>query len=292
MILVTGATGTVGSSLVAALRAAGHEVKALVQSFAAVPSSWENKVPVVVADLGDPSSLQAAMTGVDAVYLLVPADPMMARYERNVIDAAKDAAGRPRVVLHAAAGFDHKPNAVRFLNAHAQGFAELRASGLPWTVLAPNGFMQNIFGMAAMVADGVLALPAGDAAVSYVDAVDVATAAATVLTTDGHDDAVYTLTGPDAVTHALIAQRLGHVLGYPVRYQPIGEEQARTGTSAGGGSAAWLRDGMIELFGVYRSGAASAVTGDLPRLVGRPARALDSFLATHAAALMRAARTT
>ena len=286
MILVTGATGTVGSSLVTALRLGGHEVRAMVQSHAAVPPSWENVV-AVEADLGDPSTLEAAMTGVDAVYLLVPADPMMARYERNVIDAARNTAGRPRVVLHAAAGFDHQPHAARFLDAHAQGFAELRASGLPWTVLAPNGFMQNIFGMAAMVTDGVLALPAGDAAVSYVDADDVAAAAATVLTTEGHDRAIYTLTGPDAVTHAQIAQRLGEVLGYPIRYQALGEEQARSGTGEGGRNG-WLRDGMIELFGVYRSGVASAVTGDLPRLLGRPARSLDSFLAAHAAALTRA----
>lgn len=283
MILVTGATGTVGRPLVAGLRAAGHRVRAVVQDIDAAPSSWADPEDVVVADLSDPASLANAMPDVDAIYLLVPAHPLMAQYERNVIEAAALSTNRPRVVLHAAAGVAGTTDGVRFLAAHAQGLADLRASGLSWTVLAPNGFLQNVIGMAALIQDGVLVLPAGDGAVSYVDAVDVAAAAAVVLTTDGHDNAIYTLTGPEAVTHAQIAQRLGDLLDRPVRYQAADASQARAGITEGGG--AWLQEGMIELLGLYGTGAAAAVTDDLPRLIGKAARSLDDFLAVNAASV-------
>jgi uncharacterized protein YbjT (DUF2867 family) len=183
------------------------------------------------------------------------------------------------VVLHTAAGFTEHPR-VRFLAAHAEGFAHLQASGLPWTVLAPNGFLQNVLGMAAQLQDGVLALPAGDAPVSYVDASDVAAAAATVLTGHGHDHAVYTLTGPEPLTHARIAQHLGHILQRPVRYQPVSAEQARTRMRQPGQDP-WPTEGMIELFGLYASGAAATVTDHLPRLLGRPATSLTTFLAAN-----------
>ena len=281
MILVTGATGTVGAPLMGALTAMGHKVRPLVQHAADIPASWTEEVEPVVADLDDPASLDVAVAGVDTIYLLVPAHQRMAQYEHNVIEAARQSTERPRVGLHAAAGFDRAPDTVRFAAAHARALAELRASGLAWSVVAPNGFLQNVLGMAAQIRDGVLRLPAGDGAVSYVDAADVADAAAHVLTTTGHDERIYTLTGPHAVTHAEIAERLGAVLGRPVRYEAVTDEQARAASTRN----SWLRDGMIELFGVYRSGAAAAVTDDLPDLLGRPGRSLQSYLAANAAAV-------
>src|SRR4051812_19755317 len=121
MILVTGATGTVGSQLVATLNSGGHPVKALLGRDAKDPLDWGQGADPVLGDWGQPSSLEAAVTGVDVIYLLVPADPRMEQYEHNVIDAARNAFSRPRVVLHAAAGFDHDANASRFLRAHARG---------------------------------------------------------------------------------------------------------------------------------------------------------------------------
>jgi uncharacterized protein YbjT (DUF2867 family) len=160
---------------------------------------------------------------------------------------------------------------------------------LPWTVLAPNGFMQNVFDMLAMVKDGVLELPAGDAGVSYVDALDVADAAASVVTSVGHENNVYTLTGPEAVTHRGIVERLADLTGYPIRYQAVSAERFH---SASGGREAWLSEGMTELFSLYRSGAAAAVTDDLPKLLGGPARSMDSFLAANAGILMTRDRVT
>ncbi|MDB4872976.1 MAG: hypothetical protein JWL97_3980 [Gemmatimonadales bacterium] len=281
MILVTGAAGTVGSLVVAALRAQGREVWAMIRNAGSVPADWDASVRSVVADFDDAASLDAAVAGVEAIYLLAAAHPRMGEYERNVINAAVRSGGRPRIVLHTAAGVDLRPEGVRFLAAHMDVFDHLQVSGLDWTVLAPNGFFQNFLGMAASVKAGSLALPAGEAAVSYVDADDVAQVAARVLTSDGHIGKVYTVTGPQALTHGEIAEQLGVAAGREVVYRPVSGEQARAGMLAAGLDA-WRVDGLIELYGFYAAGYATATSDAVPVLSGRPARSFADFVAAHA----------
>ncbi|MFG3254897.1 SDR family oxidoreductase [Streptomyces sp. NPDC048172] len=283
MILVTGATGTVGAPLVRALRDRGATVRALVRNGGGAPAAWDDGVTAVVADLDDPGSLTAAVEGVDAVYLLTPVGPDAARQERDVIDAAARA-GRPKVVLQAAIGLGHLSSPVRFFDAHAEGFAHLRASGLPWTAVAPNGFFQNFLGMAPAFRNGTLPLPVGNAAVSYVDARDVAEVAARVLTTDEHDGAVHEITGPEALRYDEVARRIGDVLGRDVTYHALTPEQIRAAL-LDTGMAPWQADGIVELYGMYEAGEASAVTGTVTELLGRAPRSLDTFLADHSTAL-------
>jgi uncharacterized protein YbjT (DUF2867 family) len=280
MILVTGAAGTVGSLLVNALRAKGVAVRALVRDGDARPTEWDDGVQRVIGDLGDLESLRSVVDGVDAIYLLVPADPPMADYERNVIEAAARSAARPRVTLHAALGIAN-PSGVRFLEAHAAALETLKASGLRWTVLAPNGFFQNFLRMRASVEAGTLSLPAGAAPVSYIDAADVAASATAVLTTDGHDEAVYTLTGPVAHTHQAIAEQLSATVGRPVRYRALDPREGHDALMAAGMDE-WHAAGMVELYGLYASGAGAEVSADVQRLIGRPPRSLASFLADNA----------
>ncbi|HEX5192097.1 MAG TPA: NAD(P)H-binding protein [Solirubrobacteraceae bacterium] len=279
MILVTGAAGTVGTLLVNALRAKGVAVRALVRDGDALPTGWDG-VERMVADLGDPESLRPAVDGVDAIYLLVPADPPMADYERNVIEAAARSAARPRVTLHGALGIAD-PSGVRFLEAHAAALGTLKASGLRWTVLAPNGFFQNFLRMRASLEAGSLSLPAGAAPVSYIDAADVAASAAAVLTTGGHDEAVYTLTGPAALTHQAIAEQLSATVGRPVRYRALDPRQGHDALMAAGMDE-WHAAGMVELYDLYASGAGAEVSTDVERLIGRPPRSLASFLPDNA----------
>ncbi|MFJ9453904.1 NAD(P)H-binding protein [Kitasatospora sp. NPDC101447] len=282
MIVVTGATGTVGSEVVAGLRERGATVRAVVRAGSSGPAGWDDAVERVAADFADPESLDAALAGADVVYLLVAVHPEMAGHERNVIDAAVRTGRRPRIVLHAAAGVEHRPEGVRFVGSHVSGLDHLRASGLPWTVLAPNGFYQNFLGMAGSVRSGTLAVPGGTGAVSYVDARDVAAAAVEVLATDGHEGAVYTLTGPAGLTHDELAEQLGAVAGRDVAYTALAPEQALAGM-LGAGWDPWRAEGMVELYGLYASGQAAAVSPDVEKLTGRPARSFAEFAAEHAA---------
>ncbi|MGK4580022.1 SDR family oxidoreductase [Kitasatospora sp. HPMI-4] len=283
MIVVTGATGTVGSKVVAGLRERGESVRALVRDTAAVPAGWDEGVQPVAADFGDPASLDAALAGADVVYLLVAVDSEMAAHERNVIDAAVRTGRRPRIVLHGAAGLEHRPEGVRFVGAHVAGYDHLLASGLPWTVVAPNGFYQNFLGQAESVKAGQLAVPGGEGAVSYVDARDVADSAVRVLTTEGHEGRIYTLTGPAALTHGEIAAELGAVAGRTVDYLPVAPEAALTEMLKAGWDA-WRAEGMVELYGLYAAGHAATVSADVEKLTGRPARSFADFAAEHSAA--------
>ncbi|MEV5873683.1 NAD(P)H-binding protein [Streptomyces sp. NPDC052101] len=284
MIVVTGATGTVGSDVVTGLRARGADVRALVRAGSAVPAGWDAEVEVMAADFTDPASLDKALADADAVYVLVAVHPEMDAHERNVIEAAVRTGRQPRVVLQAAAGVGEHGEGIRFLAAHTAGFGYLGASGLPWTVLAPNGFFQNFLGMAESLRTGRLALPGGAGAVSYVDTRDVAEAAVAVLTGDGHEYSIYTLTGPAALTHTEIAGVLGETVGHPVTYEAL-EPQAALAAMLSAGWAPWRAEGMVELYGLYAAGGAAEVTDEVERLTGHPARPFTAFAAEHAATL-------
>ncbi|MBD0693116.1 NAD(P)H-binding protein [Streptomyces sp. CBMA123] len=281
MIVVTGATGTVGSKVVVGLRERGREVRALVRAGSVGPAEWDTAVERVAADFADPASLDTALDGADTVYLLVAVHPEMAEHEKNVIDAAVRTGRRPRIVLHAAAGIEYRPESVRFVGAHVTGLAHLEASGLPWTVLGPNGFYQNFLGTAPTVKAGRLAVPGGAGAVSYVDARDVAAAAVEVLATEGHEGAVYTLTGPAALTHGEVAAQLAAAAGHPVAYTALAPEAALDGM-LGTGWDPWRAEGMVELYGLYAAGRASAVSSDVEKLTGRPPRSFAEFATEHA----------
>ncbi|WP_327358314.1 SDR family oxidoreductase [Streptomyces sp. NBC_01304] len=283
MILVTGATGTVGSLLVSALRAQDRQVRALVRNPAKAPDSWDAGVQLATADFEDPKSLDAAVDGVEAVYVLCGTHPQMAEYERHVFDAVIRSGAGPKVVLHSVVGVDQGPPNGRFAVAHVTAFDHLKSSGVAdWTVLAPGTYFQNLISLASSIKAGVLAVPGGDGAVSYVDGSDIADVAAHVLTTDGHSGQVYTLTGPEAVTHAQIAAGLGKAAGHEVSYRDVAPEQVREGM-LGAGVDAWTVDGLLELYEIYRAGHASRVSDAVPRLLGRPARGLDDFATAHSA---------
>ncbi|MFE0458470.1 NAD(P)H-binding protein [Kitasatospora sp. NPDC058965] len=284
MIVVTGATGTVGSRIVRGLRERGEQVRTPVRNPGAVPAEWDAGVTPVAADFTDPASLDAALAGATVVYLLAGVDPQMAQHERNVIDAAVRAGSHPRIVLQAASGVDGPHEGVRFLTAHAQAWAHLRASGLPWTVLAPNGFYQNFLLMAGSVRAGQLSVPGGGAAVSYVDADDVAACAVEVLTGAGHEGALYTLTGPAGLTHGEIAEQLGAAAGHEVAYVAA-EPQAALAYMLGAGWDPWRAEGLVELYGYYAAGSAAGVSPDVAGLTGRGPRPLADFLAVNGGVL-------
>lgn len=285
MILVTGATGNVGGALVSRLSTAGAPVRALVRSRVRGDDLRGYDVDLAVGTYEDEASLRAALEGVERVFLLTPASEQMAAQETALVRAARDVCPDAHVVKLAAAGVDAAGDSpVRFLRSHQEVVRALVDSGLRHTVLAPGSFMQNLLAQAASVqADGVLRAGAGDGAISHVDVRDVAAVAEHVLTTDGHDGATYTITGPEALTYDQVAETVGRVLGKPVRYEQLTPEQDRSALLSAG-VPAWLADGLVELAEVARSGGAAAVTDEVQKATGRPARSLEEFVTEHRAA--------
>ena len=147
-VLVTGATGNVASALIPALRSAGVEVRALVHDESKAQPFTDQGVEVVIGDLDKPETLDAAVAGVDKIYLLTDNRPSGGQHGINLIDAVKRSGGRPHIVRHGMFGDSRS----RIHSLHDQVEAALAESGLPVTTLRPTFFMQNTLAGAQAVA--------------------------------------------------------------------------------------------------------------------------------------------
>ena len=185
-ILVTGATGNVGGAVIAKLTAMGAEVRALVRDESKSQALKDAGVEAVTGDLEKPDTLDAAFSGVDKVFLLTPVSPDAVSLARNGIAAAKRA-GSPHIVRLSAL-VPAPARSARLGRQHAEIEAELKASGLPYTIIRPTFFMQNTMMAGQTVAsDGVVYMPFKDGKLGMIDMADVAEVAARVLTSDGHE---------------------------------------------------------------------------------------------------------
>src|SRR3954463_15036344 len=221
MILITGATGTVGREVIGELQRMGAgRVRALVRDPARASFIREAGFETVEGDFDKPETLDAALEGVERALLLTPPSPHTVAQQGAFIEAARRASVR-RVVKLSALGADATaPEG--FGKWHGQAEELLKSSGLGWTILRPNFFMQNLLGQAQTIAtQGAIYQPGGDARASLIDARDIATVAARTLTDEGHEGKTYTLTGPVAVSYADAAARLSDATGKSISYVAI-----------------------------------------------------------------------
>jgi NAD(P)H dehydrogenase (quinone) len=277
VILVTGATGRVGYRLMEALADARADVAAMVRVEAKavdLPGTPRH----VIATLDRPPSA-AVLREFDRIFLLSPEIEEQAALETVFIDAVAAAGHRPHIVKVCADGFQDPDCDVRFMRAHRQVALHLDAVGLPVTYLAAATYMENLLGDAADVrTTGEIRAAAGRGRAGFITVADVAAAAARVLTTDGHEDATYVLTGPEALGYADIAARFSAVFAWQVEYADLSKERERELLLADGRTP-WEADGAIERFDWIRQGGASTVTGTVRELTGAAPRPLDQWLA-------------
>jgi uncharacterized protein YbjT (DUF2867 family) len=276
MILVTGGTGRIGSELVRLLTAKAVPVRVLTRDASKAESLARHGVEIAVGNMNDPRGLDAAMNGVGQVFLLSKEEPAQVELQHNVVVAAVSAGVRRLVKVSAMGAGPDSP--LREARWHARTEDEIAASGLAYTHLRPNFFMHNLTIYAASLGDGVLSAPMGGSRISMIDHRDVAAAAAAVLTEPGHEHRSYTLTGPEALSFAEVADRLSRALGHPIRYVNVSLEDARRKWLALG-IPTWRVDSFIDIHREYRTDWAAPVTTDVADLVGRPARSLAAIAA-------------
>jgi uncharacterized protein YbjT (DUF2867 family) len=284
LILVTGATGTVGGHVLRALTAEGAAVRALVRSEERADALRGFDVEVAVGTYEDADAMGRALDGVERVFLVAPTGPDMAEQELCVVRAVAAAGTRPHVVKVAAAGVDAPGEPwTRVLREHRRVVSALTEAGLPTTVLAPSVFFQNLLRFPALLQEkGCISAPVGDTPLTWADARDVAAVAAHVLTTDAHDGATYTVTGPEQISYPDLAQRLGAFLGREVEHQDTDPDAARQ-VLLDTGSPEWNADAQLEVYAGYRDGRGPDVTEEVLKATGRPPRSLEDFLADHRA---------
>jgi uncharacterized protein YbjT (DUF2867 family) len=272
MIVVTGATGNVGATLVRTLAAGGEEVAAVSRRPPEVlhrPSEVSHRP----GDLAEPETLRAALDGADALFLLVAGER-----PRDVVDVAK-ASGVRRVVLLSSLGAGTRPDAYR----HPLSFEyAVRESSLEWTVLRPGGFASNSLQWAETIRSRRTVLaPFGDVGLPVVDPVDIAEVAAAVLREDGHSGRTYELTGPASTTPRERAHAIGDAIGAPVRFVQQTRDEARAQML--GFMPEPVADGTLAILGEPLP-AEQRTSPDVERILGRAPHTFAAWAARNAAA--------
>lgn len=280
-ILVTGATGTNGREVVRQLTVRGIAVRALVRSTGRV--RWDTPLAQEAeGDLADGDSLERAMSGIEKVFAITPLAASAVRWYDHLISAAKRA-GIRQVVRLSGLGADQRAGA-ELLRQHGQMDAMLAASGLPYTILRPNAFFQNLLASAPMIKEtGQLVAAVGEAKLSLVDARDIAEAAVRVLTEPNHDRRAYALTGPESLSYRDLARELTRVLARPIVYQPVTPAAFEQAMCAAGVDA-WLAHAVADIQAAFASGAFAKPSEDLGELLARPPHHFTDFLRDHLAA--------
>jgi uncharacterized protein YbjT (DUF2867 family) len=240
-------------------------------------------------DFRRPASIDAALDGIDRVFLLSPPALDQVLLQGNVVEAVQRT-GRDIHLVKVSAYGVAPGGPVQLMRWHAITEAQITNAGLRATSLRPHSFMQNLLAAAPTLhTEGVLYGAFGDVPLPLVDARDVAAVAAEVLTGAGHEGRVYTLTGPELLTYTDVAATLTRGLGQSITYVDLPLERYQ-GTLLAGGVPGWLASGLAELAQSFREGPAPTVTSTVAQLVGRPARSLEAFVHEHADAFRPPAR--
>lgn len=283
-ILVTGATGTVGAQLVQRLARAGASVRAMVRDPGRAKADLPAGVEVVRGDMDDPPSVAAAFRGMELAALISPGDPALVDREQRFIAAA--AGADVRLLLKLSVLNAHPAAGNPFARWHARAELALVDSGVPFAIVQPNFFMQNLLAHAKSVCgQGVIHGCTGRGAASHVDAGDVAEVMASVLLAPPSDNAgkVHIVTGPEALTLEQVAEHLARALGRPVRAADVPDEQYRAAL-ASSGAPGWLADGVVALQRMARRGEASMVTDTVRRIGGKTPTTLAEWATANASA--------
>jgi uncharacterized protein YbjT (DUF2867 family) len=276
VILVLGATGTIGRPLVDALLADGHAVRAAVHHrplhLAYVQS--------VALDLATGDGLADALSGVTEVFLLTGDMPDPQAAELRVVQQAKRH-DVERIVKVSVMGAESE--AFSFARLHRPVERAIEASGLRYTFLRPNAFMQNFLTHyhAEIMATGGFSLPCGEARVSHIDARDIARVAAAVFASESHDGTAYELTGPEAIGFREVAETLSTLVGRRIAYRPVSSAAYRDALLAAGVPPDDVQM-LVEQHAYTAAGHNAAVTDACLAITGRCPIPFAAFADDHA----------
>ena len=285
MILITGASGNVGSEVLKQALAVGLKIRATFQSpdkAAKAPAGMEG----VILDYAKPDTIRPALHGVEKIFLVGPPVRDLPAMEANFIKEVRAAGPKHIVKLSALGGRESM-----FPSGHRHSEENIEASGQPYTFLRPNAFMQNLvnYNAGTIRSQNAFYGCQGNGAVSVVDIRDIAAVAVMVLAATGHEGKSYALTGGEALTNGHVAEKISRVAGRKISYVDLPPAEFRKALLSAG-MPEWSADALLDLQRLYREGKASLVTDDIERLTGRKPITFDQFAHDYAFAFQAEAR--
>ncbi|MFM2303351.1 MAG: hypothetical protein RLZZ135_760 [Cyanobacteriota bacterium] len=244
MILITGATGNIGSALIQQSTAAGIPVRALVRSSAKAQQIKTNSVEIAIGDFSQPAQLKSALQGVKKLFLLSSLEPQLPQLQQQAIQIAKQM-GVEHVVKLSVEGADPQSKLMVY-RWHGEVEKYLEASGMAWTHLRPGYFMQNLLMSAATIKSQNSFFTVHDEMTVAIDARDIAAVAFETLTQSGHEQQVYHLTGAEVLSFTDMLQQLGQIIGRKLQLVQLTPADYRQGM-ASAGLPEWLLDFLMEM---------------------------------------------
>lgn len=276
MICVTGAGGTVGRELVRQLEAEAAPFRSAYFSIGKVESARGRGLDAVLIDYGNPETLRNAFEGCDRLFLLGPSAPDQVELETNAVEAAQ-ATGVKHIVKLSVMNADKED--YEFGRIHREVEKAIEASGLDWTFLRPNSFMQNTvtFMSDSIRTQSAIYSSAGDGKISSVDVRDIAAVAVKALTEPGHEEKVYTLNGPEAFSYDEIAAQLSAVLGRTISHLNLPPADLK-GAMLAMGMPDILANRLLDLDRYFREGEAASDKSDISSVLGRDPRRFADYV--------------
>jgi uncharacterized protein YbjT (DUF2867 family) len=283
MILVTGATGNIGSELVKLLVAKGEDVRVISRDEKKV-SHLDSSVQRVIGDRHDPSIVRKAAQGADKVFMLAILFDKDHEADRLLVEEAKQAGAR-QIVMISSGSVRMEGNAIGRLHREKEQMVE--GSGIPWTHLRPGGFMSNaiVWWAETIKSQSKVFNPAGNGKTAPISPYDIAAVAAAALTSSGHEGKAYDLTGAELLSAPEQVEILSKVIGKPIECVDIPPEVAAERMIAAGLPEALVKS-LSELWVQIRKEAYTFHTNEVERLTGQPAQTFETWCREHRSAFV------
>ncbi len=275
-ILVTGATGTIGSFVVDFLKEKNADFIAMVRNEQKRQPFKNKGIKSVVADFDSPKLLEEALKGIQKVFLLSVTSPDAPRLQATLIQKAKEA-GVKHIVKVSVRGADKNAD-FNIGKWHGESEEMIKESGIAWTFLQPHSFLQNLLFDAESIREkGKIFSMQGDGKIPMVDARDIAAVAVKVLLDPGYENKSYVLTGPVSISYHDIAYEFSVALNREIEYVKQTPEEGHAAMLAAG-MPSWLANDMAKLNRRFANNEDNDVSPDVEKVLGRKPHNLLDFI--------------
>ncbi|KGJ91564.1 SDR family oxidoreductase [Colwellia psychrerythraea] len=277
--LIIGAAGNNGTATIKALvkkQSTKNTIRAAVRSAekAAQLTQQFPSIETVIIDLDKPETLTEAYQGVTKVFMIPGNVEAREQHAKNAIDAAVQAGSVKHFLFYSVFGAEYE--SILFGRQFRAGEKHLEQSGLNWTHLRTIFFQDNFYGWAEGIKQGGLYFGIREGSLAPLNVADIGEIAANILTTSGHNNKAYNVTGPELLTGEDMAEIFTKVTGKAVSYISPTKEQTLDSLLSTGWPE-WQAQGMLELFEVFATNQAAVISPDGEQLLGRPLTTLKDF---------------